>query len=151
MLHSSLDTANMLASTITISEATEADLPVLSLIIANAHMPEAVMPFFFADWPQLSTILTYYSARLRSKWDQGETKFIKATDNVTGQIMGAVLMTAKSGDPFERLLANPGAEFVIPPGFDWKFAEVIAAGVQKLDDLIVGRKHYGISSSAVQF
>lgn len=134
----------MATASIVISEATEVDLPVLAEIITYSHMKELVMPFFFKDWPQITTIKPYYTARLQDKFLDPNSKLYKASDTATNEILGFVSMTLEEGkEEVEKNITNP-AGFELPADFDMKFAEVIIGALKELDSQMDGKRHYGL-------
>lgn len=52
-------------------------------------------------------------------------------------------MTLETGEKvLDRQLASAGGGYQPPEGFNWAFAKVAIEGLEKLDQFMVGKKHY---------
>jgi hypothetical protein len=135
----------MAVSTATISFANKDDIPVLAQIITEGHGPEAVMAFFFQDWPATTTMLPLMTSRISMKFADPNTKVIKITDDATKEILGLTAITLETGDKAaERDISSiSNANSTPPPGMNWEFAAEVITKMKTLDELMVGKKHYG--------
>ena len=121
--------------------ATDADLTTLGEIIATANLPDAVMQFAFADWPNLKSITAFYTARVRGAHFSPETTVFKIVDESTEEILGVVCLgTESSAATEDRDLLKPTDDFV-PENMNVEF---VSALVGKIHDLVVTlpRKHH---------
>ncbi|KUJ07680.1 acyl-CoA N-acyltransferase [Mollisia scopiformis] len=140
---------DILATSFAILPAEEADIPALAETLTWSHISEAVMSFFFLDWPRTDIMLQYMADRLAGKFAEPQSKIFKAVDATSGAILGLVCMTLETGEEVaDRKFTSPGT-FEPPPGFDWGFAQMVVEGLGKLDWNMVGKKHYMVSSLAV--
>lgn len=136
----------MAAPNTTISFATEADIPALGEIITAAHSPEAVMVFLFKNWPATTTAIPFMTHRVRQKFADPKARIIKITDDASNEILGFTAITLETGEQvIERGIAGPDAK--PPEGINWEFASEVVGGLKKLDLLMVGVKHYSLSST----
>jgi hypothetical protein len=135
----------MAVSTATISFAAKDDIPVFARIITDGHGPEAVMAFFFKDWPATTTILPLMTSRISLKFADPNTKVIKITDDATNEILGLTAMTLETGEgAAERDITSISKASSTPPtGINWEFAAEVITKMKTLDELMVGKKHYG--------
>jgi hypothetical protein len=120
--------------------ATDADLATIGEIIATANLPDAIMQFSFTDWPSLTSITAFFTARIRGALSAPETTVFKIIDESTGEILGVVCLGMESSAETEdRDLLKPTDDFV-PQGMNFEF---VAALIGKVHDLVVTlpRKH----------
>ncbi|CAL3963130.1 unnamed protein product [Diplocarpon coronariae] len=140
-------------TTTTISRASIADLPVLAQIATSSQLPEAIMPFFFAAWPETTHMLAFYTARVRAKLLDPCSVFFKMTDDASGQIVGIVCVTRERGDAVvEKVLTTTAHEEGAAPleGFNYDFARDVFGGLEGLIGFMKEREHYMLSSLAVR-
>ncbi|KAN0089797.1 acyl-CoA N-acyltransferase [Hyaloscypha variabilis] len=142
----------MLVSNASISFATEDDLEVLGQILFEAQGPEAVMAFFFKDWPAATTMLPFMTARARMKFADPHSKVLKIIDDTTGEILGVTAITLETGEekPDRDNTSIAGASGAAIPNIDWEFGAQVIVGLQSLDEVMVGEKHYVISLLAIR-
>jgi GNAT superfamily N-acetyltransferase len=143
----------MLVSNASISFATEDDLEVLGQILFEAQGPEAVMAFFFKDWPAATTMLPFMTARARMKFADPHSKVLKIIDDTTGEILGVTAITLETGEekPDRDNTSIAGASGAAIPNIDWEFGAQVIVGLQSLDEVMVGEKHYGTFLSIQTF
>jgi hypothetical protein len=143
----------MLVSNASISFATEDDLEVLGQILFEAQGPEAVMAFFFKDWPAVTTMLPFMTARARMKFADPHSKVLKIIDDTTGEILGVTAITLETGEekPDRDSTSIAGASGAAIPNIDWEFGAQVIVGLQLLDEVMVGEKHYGTFLSIQTF
>ncbi|KAK2630036.1 hypothetical protein QTJ16_000856 [Diplocarpon rosae] len=137
----------------TISKATVVDLPDLAQIATASQLSEAIMPFFFAYWPETTHMLAFYTARVRAKLLDPRSTFLKMTDDASGEIVGIVCVTRERGDAMaERMLTRTAQEEEEKPleGFNYEFAKEVFVGLGDLISFMRGREHYMLSSLAIR-
>jgi hypothetical protein len=139
----------MALQTTIIAYATEDDISALGQVLTESHGTEAVMAFFFKDWPAQTTMLPFMTSRIGLKFADPKTKVIKITDNKTNKILGFTALTLETGEAAaERDITNLSKATAPPPTIDWAFGEEVMVGLTKLDQLMVGVKHYGTPLSS---
>lgn len=54
-------------------------------------------------------------------------------------------MTLETGEEVvDRKMTNLGGDFKPPPGFNWGFSGEVIAGLKKLDEFMIGKRHYNM-------
>jgi hypothetical protein len=103
------------------------------------------MAFFFKDRPSTATMLSLMASNISLKFADPNTKVIKITDDMTNEILSLTALTLETGGQgAERditTISNPNG--TPPPGINWDFGAEVIVGLKKLDELMVGKKHYG--------
>lgn len=134
----------ILISSYSILPAEEADIHSLAQTLTSSHISQAILAFFFPDWPRLDTLLPYMTARLAGKFSEPNSTFYKAVDDASGEILGLVCMTLETGEVVldRKMMDMEGYE--LPAGFNWGFAGELVEGLKRLDEFMVGKRHYSM-------
>jgi hypothetical protein len=120
--------------------ATATDLTTLGSIIATANLPDAIVQFSFTDWPNLTSVTAFFTARIRGALSAPETTVFKIIDEGTEEILGVVCLGMESSaETEERDLLKPTESFV-PENMNFEFVRAL---IGKVKDLVVPlrRKH----------
>lgn len=144
---------------ITISNAGTDDLPFMADINRSAYFRETIAQFAFRDWPECKDdMLDFFKARLTERFAHTDTQIFKATDSLSGAILGFVCLSTEG--PKEMLEDSAGEGAVpygpkanlsptarimqqIPPYFNQEFVIKTGAEVEGMKKaLMEGQKHH---------
>ncbi|TAQ88792.1 hypothetical protein B7494_g2875 [Chlorociboria aeruginascens] len=109
---------------ISIIPALESDITILAEINALSRLREAITAFYFSDWPDLSSMNKFFTARITTYFQDPNASLFKLTDSETNKILGFACLVFSSGVT-SKIGADPGGSFAPPKGFDVEFARKV--------------------------
>lgn len=140
---------------VNISNASLDDLPVLADINRSAYFRETIAQLAFRDWPECrDDMLSFFKARLAERFAHSNTQIFKATDSISGIILGFICLSTEGPDESEmrddmphgpEANLNPTASIMqqIPSYFNQDFVIKTGAVVEGMKRALMdGQKHH---------
>ena len=72
---------------VTVTKAVEVDILALAEIHALAYLPETILPFMFAHWPDLAPLVSYCAARIAHYLKDPNTELYKIFDSGSNEVL----------------------------------------------------------------
>ncbi|KAF2815164.1 uncharacterized protein BDZ99DRAFT_408908, partial [Mytilinidion resinicola] len=76
---------------------TTPDLPTISALLAASKLPLAINRFLYKDWPNEAVQLAHCAKVVEAAHQAAESERLKVVDDATGEIVGRLVMTRKTG------------------------------------------------------
>jgi len=133
---------------IRIEQATKADLYMLAEINRSSYAGEIVTRMAYPAWPDETNMRNMFSARIEDRLSQDESRFYKAVDVDSGELVGCICWTLE-GD--EKAVAASTANRASPTakamqlstaGMNMKFVMAMGQDAEALSSHRKGTKHY---------
>ena len=133
---------------VSITDALRGDIPVFAEISRVTHISETISHFIFSDWHDKDVMLRHFTTILTQRFENPDTRVLKATDLRTNQILGFICWTLEHED---QLRPNQGHPVAAPTrekhqqsaGINTKFTEAMGRTVEALKKKhMTGTKHY---------
>lgn len=140
---------------VSITNASLDDLPFLADINRSAYFRETIAQFAFRDWPECKDdMLSFFKARLTERFAHSNTQIFKASESVSGTILGFICLSTEGSDESEvrdAMAQTPQAGLTptarimhqIPSYFNHDFVIKTGAEVEGMRKALMGgQKHH---------
>jgi hypothetical protein len=121
------------------------DLPTLANFVRLSKLPLTINRLLFKDWPNESAQIAVYTNSVESAFKDPSIDFLKVVDDISGEILGHLVLTRKRSDNTELSKREGEGEGnqQIPDGFEPEvYAAVVSAGTE-VHKAVEGIDHFG--------
>jgi hypothetical protein len=136
---------------VSLSQADATDLPALAEINRLTYMQETISMIAFKNWPAETNMFNFFQSRIQQRMETPNSQVFKATTE-TGEIVGFICWTLEHEREFSEVAVeapgldpnDPTAKALEPMKhvFNMEFIKDAQGGVEALNKLIKGMKHY---------
>jgi hypothetical protein len=126
----------------TISSATPLDTSALTCLVAVSKLQLSINHFLLTDWPNPSAQLPVYTRAVEASFNDPQVTFLKVVDNKSGDIVGHVVLTHRSGDSqMPTADADGKQQQDLSDGFNPEVLSTVARMTASIDSEIAGIDH----------
>ena len=128
---------------IRIEQATKADLSMLAEISRSSYAEEIVTRLAYPAWPDETNMRNMFLTRIEDRLSQDESRFYKAVDVDSGEIVGCICWTLE-GDENTANRPSPTSKAMqlSTAGMNMKFVMAMGQDAEALSIHRKGTKHY---------